>query len=166
MSYRVAVLLVISTLAIMIIPGAGLSTQNSPETEVELIEVQNLSADGRVARERNVPILMLVSQVTCPYCDQIKQEILHPMLAAGDYQGELMMRELHIDSGAELKDFQGRAVERRQFAHGYNVYLTPTLLFLDSKGRELTKRMVGINTPEMYFYYVDESIKAAINALP
>jgi len=135
------------------------------EQLVELTEARDMSADGKLARRDGMPILLLVSQLTCPYCEQIKREILHPMVVAGDYKGELLIRELYMDTHGRIRDFKGQYVDNGQFAHGYGVYLTPTLLFLGPDGRELTKRMVGINTPEFYFYYVDQAIQSAIAAL-
>ena len=135
------------------------------EQMVELTEARDMSADGKLSRKDGMPILLLVSQLTCPYCEQIKREILHPMVVAGDYRGELLIRELYMDTHGRIRDFRGRYVDNSQFAHGYGVYLTPTLLFLGPDGRELTERMVGINTPEFYFYYVDQAIQSAIAAL-
>ena len=149
--------------------GAGTALEGESEEHhsqlVELTEARDMSADGKLAREGGMPILLLVSQLTCPYCEQIKREILHPMVVAGDYRGELLIRELYMDTHGRIRDFKGRHVDNSQFAYGYDVYLTPTLLFLGPDGRELTKRMVGINTPEFYFYYVDQAIQSAISAL-
>ena len=135
------------------------------EQMVELTEARDMSADGKLSRKDGMPILLLVSQLTCPFCEQIKREILHPMVVAGDYRGELLIREIYMDTHGRIRDFKGQYVDNGQFAHGYGVYLTPTLLFLGPDGRELTERMVGINTPEFYFYYVDQAIQSAIAAL-
>jgi thioredoxin-related protein len=149
--------------------GAGTALDGGIEEgfahSVELTEARDMSADGKLSRKGGMPILLLVSQLTCPYCEQIKREILHPMVVAGDYKGELLIRELYMDTRGRIRDFRGRYVDNSQFAYGYGVHLTPTLLFLGPDGRELTKRMVGINTPEFYFYYVDQAIQSAIAAL-
>jgi len=149
--------------------GAGTARDGEIEEDytqlVELTEARDMSADGRLARKGGMPILLLVSQLTCPYCEQIKREILHPMVVAGDYRGALLIRELYMDTHGRIRDFKGRYVGNSQFAYGYDVHLTPTLLFLGPDGRELTKRMVGINTPEFYSYYVDQAIQSAIAAL-
>ena len=41
-----------------------------------------------------------------------------------------------------------------------------TVLFLDDRGRELTKPMIGINTVEFYGYYLDAAIDTARQHLP
>lgn len=43
--------------------------------------------------------------------------------------------------------------------------MTPILLFLNHTGREIDKRMLGVNTIEMYSYYLDESLAAALKAV-
>ena len=75
------------------------------------------------------------------------------------------MREILIDPGQRLKDFQGHSRQAAKLAGDYAVDLTPTLLFLDAGGRELTGRMVGINTLEMFSFYLDEAIAEAGKAL-
>ena len=143
---------------------AGRDTGANPPAR-ELATTRDLKADAAEAARRRSPILLLVSQEECPFCWQIKREILNPMVLSGDYDDRLLMREIFIDDGFLLRDFQGREVEGGEFALRYGVSLTPTLLFLDPEGRELTEKMVGIQTPEMYFLYVDAAIGAALERL-
>ena len=75
---------------------------------------------------------------------------------------KVLIREIYIDLGAQVKDFSGIVRESSSFMLDYDVYLTPTLLFLDDEGRELTERMVGIQTPEMYLFYVDRAVANAL----
>jgi thioredoxin-related protein len=111
-------------------------------------------------------ILLLVSRQDCRYCHLIKEEIIHPMMLGGDFKNQILIRELFIDEGETVVDFQGRKRTAIDFMHDYQVYVTPTLLFLGMDGRELEKQMTGINTVEMYWYYLSESIRAAIRKLP
>jgi thioredoxin-related protein len=137
----------------------------SGDSQVRLVEAKDLSADARLARSGEMPILLLVSQDHCPFCTQIKRDILRPMIISGEYEGRLLMREIFIDLGSRIVDFTGDERDSSQFTGSYGVYLTPTLLFLGPDGKELTERIVGIQTPEMFFYYVDKAIQTAITAL-
>ncbi|MEW7979030.1 MAG: hypothetical protein AB2813_04300 [Candidatus Sedimenticola endophacoides] len=67
----------------------------------EITKVTDLAADAR----HGLPILLLVSQDHCPFCVQIKRDILRPMLLAGDYRGQILIRELYIDPGVSVLDF-------------------------------------------------------------
>lgn len=131
-----------------------------------LVEVKDFSKDAVLARRGKMPILLLVSQDHCPFCIQIKKEILSPMVVSGEYQDRLLIREIFIDLGTRVRDFSGKVVDSGTFTLGYKVYLTPTLLFLDPDGNELTERIVGIQTPEMFFFYVDRAVQEAIEAFP
>ncbi|WP_260291074.1 thioredoxin family protein [Sedimenticola hydrogenitrophicus] len=125
----------------------------------------NLQADGEIARKGRKALLLLVSREECSYCIQIKREVIGPMLRSGDYDDRLLIRELRLDGVSTVIDFQGVARDSHNVAYDYKASVTPTLLFLDADGKELTAKMVGIQTPDMYYYYVDQSIQEAIEAL-
>ena len=127
--------------------------------------VRDLGADARLARERGLPILMVVSQHHCPFCDLLREEVLLPMVRSGDYVDRVILRELFLDGEQQLRDFDGRSVGPEALADRYRTFLTPTLLFLDPRGKELTDRILGINTVEFYGYYLDASILEAYTRL-
>ena len=122
---------------------------------------ENFAALGDRARSGHMPILLVVSQEDCPYCELLKREILEPMLISGEYDGRVLIRELLIDSALPVRDFDGQAITPDALAQRYRARLTPTVLFLDDRGRELTKPMIGINTVDFYGYYLDAAIDAA-----
>ena len=122
---------------------------------------ENFAALGERARSGRMPILLVVSQEDCPYCELLKREILEPMLVSGEYDGRVLIRELLIDAELPVRDFDGQAVAPDALARRYRARLTPTVLFLDDRGRELTERMIGINTVDFYGYYLDAAIDSA-----
>lgn len=162
---RLAGLIRLSVCAVLAVVTFGLPAAETDYPNVVIPEGVDFSEDGRRALAEGRVIMLLVSQEHCPYCVQIKEQILHPMILAGDYQDQLLMREIFIDLDRSAIDFKGIEREVRDLAMQYGADITPTLLFLDSEGKELAERMVGINTPEMYFYYVDESIKQALEVM-
>ena len=91
----------------------------------------------------------------------MKREVLHPMELGGAYKNRILMREILIDMGLQITDFQGRMQDAAVFSHGYGVHLTPTLLFLDPPGNELVQRIVGINTVELFSFYLDAAVNEA-----
>jgi len=120
---------------------------------------------GKTAKDKNVVILISVTQEHCPFCRKIKEEILKPMLLSGEYGDKVLIRELSIDPGETVTDFEGNERMAADFADGYQVWVTPTLLFLGPDGTEMTQRMLGVQTVEMYGYYVDQSIEQALQRL-
>lgn len=111
-------------------------------------------------------LLILISQPNCSYCRLIEDEILKPMQASGRYKDRLLFRNLIINDGRHLTVADGRQLSANKFALRYSSSLTPTLLFIDPRdGSELTDKMIGINTVDMYGYYVDKAIDKAYRQL-
>ena len=52
-------------------------------------------------------------------------------------------------------------MRRGDLASRFAARVTPTLLFLDPFGAEIAPRIVGVNTIEMFGYYVDKAIETA-----
>jgi hypothetical protein len=97
----------------------------------------------------------------------MENEILSPMVKSGEYDDRILIRKLQIDEARDIKDFLGNTVEPSEISDAYNARLTPTLVFLDYKGQEKAKKMVGINTVELFGAYldaeIDELVKSIIN---
>ncbi len=134
-------------------------------SEIPIIRVRDFHALAQRARRERRVIMLLVSQTDCPYCHLLKEEVIRPMILGGDFRDEILIREMAMDEGEQIVDFQGKTKEAADFAHDYGVFVTPTLLFLGPDGRELAKQMTGVNTIEMYYYYVAQSIHRALNRL-
>jgi thioredoxin-related protein len=58
-------------------------------------------------------------------------------------------------------DFQGNRVAAAEFSQRYAVYVTPTLLFLDSRGEEAAERILGINTLDFLMLYILDAAESA-----
>jgi thioredoxin-related protein len=133
--------------------------------EAKIIRTNNFHALAEKAIQEQRIIMLLVSQADCPYCHLVREEVIRPMILGGDFRNEILIREMFMDEGETVVDFQGASVDAADFAHGYGVFVTPTLLFLGPDGKELARQMVGVNTIEMYYYYVDQSIRTALKNL-
>ena len=130
--------------------------------EVRVPVAQDLQQEGQGARAGRLPILLAFSASECPYCEDLEEEFLEPMLLSGDYADKIIIRKLELDNGSRVRDFSGRSVEASELAHGLRVFVTPTILFVDADGRELAQRMIGINTLEMFGGYLDGCIDTAL----
>ena len=131
----------------------------------EIIETTDLAQLGKNSVETKRPILLLISQEDCPFCVRLKREILNPMVLSGDYDSRIIMRELIIDSMVEPRGFDGYELDASIIASEYGINVTPTMLFLGPDGRELTKRIIGINTVELFSFYIDQAIDKAVKKL-
>ena len=125
----------------------------------------DLAADGRESARRAVPLLLAVTRVECGYCATLKREILRPMIIAGDHPERVLIRELNLDSTSSITGFDGRPASCWSVANGYGALFSPTVLLVGPGGTELTDRIIGLNTPEMYGWYLDRAIETATRVL-
>jgi len=125
----------------------------------------DLGREGRQAEEACVPLLLEFAAEYCEYCTLLEEEVLNPTLLNRDYDQRVLMRKLVIDRSGKLRDFDDTPVNATELANRYKVFVTPTLLFLDSQGRELAERMVGVMTLEFYGGYLDQAMDASTDKL-
>ena len=127
----------------------------------EIPLVDDLAALGRTAGRRRLPIVLLVSRSDCSYCMVIKDEVLNPMMKSREYDDQALIGELMLDAAAPLRWFDGDQGNRDELASRFEADVTPTLLFLGPDGAELAPRIRGINTVELFGFYVDRAIGTA-----
>ena len=125
----------------------------------------SLASDAQSSIETQRPIIVFISQHGCQFCQLLRDQVLHPMIRGGQLNANAILREVSLDAGFTLHDFAGKAVGGSAFAGRYDAEITPTLLFLDGKGRELTDRIVGISNIEYYGFYLDKAIASATSAI-
>jgi thioredoxin-related protein len=125
----------------------------------------DLQREGRQAEQACMPLLLEFSAKDCGYCTLLEEEILNPTLLNRDYDRRVMMRKLMIDRFNKLRDFDGSPVRAAELADRYRVFVTPTLLFVDSQGKELAERMVGVTTLEFYGGYLDQALEVSRSRL-
>ena len=127
-------------------------------------EVKNLAIESQQAIAQDKVYLLYISRLACPYCARLEKNVLHPMLNSEDYDVQVELRELSWEGG-QVIGFDGKAHQSLEIINRYAVVGTPTLLFLDSSGEELTQRLIGYHSEDFYWHYFDEAIEKAMNRL-
>ncbi len=138
--------------------GSGLEAASVPLAT-------DLYREGRQAEQACIPLLLEFASSECEYCTLLEEEVLNPTLLNRDYDRRVLMRKLLIGHSRKLRDFDNTEVNADELASRYRVFVTPTLLFVDSQGRELTERMVGVTTLEFYGGYLDQAMDASSDRL-
>ena len=152
----------------LILIGAFLSLAASgqpPQAPMVLPLAENLYRDAALASRRNLPIMLVFTGLVCSYCEDLEALFIRPMLLSGEYTDKIIIRKLVVDNHSRVIDFSNQRVVTSALAGEYGVYVTPTILFVDSAGHQLAERMVGINTIELYGGYLDQCIDTALLAL-
>ncbi|MCU7830232.1 MAG: thioredoxin fold domain-containing protein [Candidatus Thiodiazotropha sp. (ex Myrtea sp. 'scaly one' KF741663)] len=140
----------------------GLACFGSLQAEYASIPLaDNLRELADKAKQQQSPIMLMFSQYHCEFCELMKTEVLDPMQLSGEYENQVVMREVMIDPGEMITNFQGKREAASIFADRYGVFVTPTLVFLDTNGKESAERILGINTIDFLLFYIEEAIETA-----
>ena len=133
--------------------------------DVTIQAVTDLESLGELARDRNLPVLIMFSQEECPYCTIMEEGYLKPMLRNRGYTDKVIIRQIRIDSFKTLTDFDGSRIEPDHLTSRYRAWVTPTLVFLNNKGEELAPKLVGIGTEGFFAGEIDNAIELALTRM-
>lgn len=158
----VKILVIISALAGLGIFNVSAGSHPPPVEVTAALDLHSVSVE---AQKKNLPILLVFSASDCSFCELLENEILKPMILSGDYYDRVIIRKVVMDDESTLRDFDGEEVSMEDFSDRYDIFVTPTMLFLDPAGLELSERLLGINTVEMFGGRVDRAIELSLEKL-
>jgi thioredoxin-related protein len=140
-------------------PSASQTFADSSNSAIR--SVTDLAQDANLARSQGLVILIEFSNDDCEYCRLLENEFLEPMSINQEYREKVMIRSLALNGDRLITGFQGESISASQFASKYQVMVTPTMVFLDTNGNELSEKLVGIWSLDYFGSYIDERIDAA-----
>lgn len=140
----------------------GLITPAASFAANGLVHAKNFRADSLLAAKRRVPILVLFSTPTCPYCAVVKRDYLVPMQKDPAYRDRVLIRELTVNSNAVLTGFDGKPTTEAAFAAAAKVFVVPTVMVFDPRGEPVGEPIVGLLIPDFYFGYLEAAIEAGL----
>jgi thioredoxin-related protein len=138
-----------------------LSYKTAAVTTIKVKQINNLQVETQLAKEKNLPLLVLFSLSHCPFCKLIKEDFLIPMIISGDYKDKIMIREMNIEENPDIIDFSGITKSSYVFAKEMEISLFPTMVFVDYQGCKLAQSIKGINTPSLFGGRIDDAIDEA-----
>lgn len=140
----------------------NVSVQNAYADGIEVPLVSDLQQDGIQAMEKGIPVLIEFSMHGCPFCEQVEEEVLKPMLISGQYVNKAIIRKMVLDDDNQLTDFNGQKISYDEFALRYAIDVVPTLVLMNGEGKALGLRMRGVTTIDFYGIYLDQAIDQAL----
>ncbi len=159
------ILLALSGLTLAQYSDSGYEEPDELLPKVNIVELTDFQQTLSEAKRDGKIILLEMSATDCGYCRMLEAEIIKPMLRSGDYDKNVLIRRLHIDSYDLMKNKYGKDSTPTEIARELGVYVTPTLLFLNGDGIEVSKRILGVNTLEFYGGYVDQALEEGLQTL-
>lgn len=97
-------------------------------------------ADAKAAGKKAV--LFMYEQEGCPACRYMKQNVLNRIDVQNLYHAHFVSFTVDIHGAVPLKDFSGRDINEKALAARAKIRATPTFVFHDLSGAEIT-RVVG-----------------------
>jgi thioredoxin-related protein len=140
------------------------NTSQSYAAQSSIIAVNNLQIDAALAKEQGMLLLVLVTLPSCSACEFVKENIVEPMIAAGDFDNVAVVRELSLQAYS-ITDFDGNNIDANDFAHRYSAEFAPSMLFLSADGDQLHKPIIGMSSRDYYGFYLEEAIAKSIKRL-
>lgn len=128
---------------------------------VEVVALANLPADMALAKQKNIPILLLLHSQGCTYCHYVIEDHLRPMVLSGQYTQRALIRQLAADEALDLIDTSGQRVSARDFARSLQVRFYPTIVFLDAEGKPMQERLVGVANIDLYGTQLEHALQRA-----
>lgn len=141
---------ILSTLAIVALFNLS-SCTNDSFAKTRVAELNDLQTLAQQAKQQQLPIMLLFSAKWCDYCIVLKQEVLDPMMLNGMYEGKwLYIRQVSVDDSTPLKNLDGSLIKKGDWAYKMSADLTPTVLFIDSNGKQVADPIIGISEITLY----------------
>jgi len=121
----------------------------------------DLHADGIEAQRAGLPIVLFFYSRTCPYCREVEEDHLRPLLAENARHPRFLFRAVDINASRPLTDFTGQATNQQMFSRQQSVALVPHLRFVGPDGAVLAPDLVGLTLRDFYGGYIEEAIAQA-----
>ena len=141
----------------------GLPVMAAGQADVPLTD--SLKTESREATNRKVPIMLLFTSPECHYCERVKNEFLGPMVTDPAYRNKVIIRQVEVGSDWKLVGFDGKKTTHGAYAAGQKVFMVPTIKVVDAQGKELSKPIVGLLTPDYYFGYIESAIDEGLEKI-
>lgn len=121
----------------------------------------DLRADGQLARQQRLPIVLFFHSTTCPFCREVEDLYLVRLQKENEKMPQFLLRTVEISRTSALVAFDGSRTDQRAFAKQQGVMLVPHLRFLGPDGETLAPDLVGLTSRDFYGAYLEGSIKSA-----
>ena len=132
----------------------------SPVFSADLTAVRNLAEQCRGAQSKEKVCVVYVSQPGCPYCARMEKEVLGPLQKVPWLMESIELFELGWEF-QQVAGFDSQWVSGSELMAALQVSGAPTLVFLDGEGNPLTDPILGYQSPDFFWFYLERAIDLA-----
>lgn len=105
-------------------------------------------ADAKAAGK--IGLFLFFEMEGCPYCKLMLERIFNQKRVQEWFNDKFLNLAIDIYGDVEIRDFDGVTTPSKFFSEHRKVYLTPTMIFFDLKGKEIYRRTGSLKTPEAF----------------
>jgi len=127
-----------------------------------LAYADDLAAIAADAAARRVPLMIVYTEASCPWCTRAKRDYLVPLQARGPLASKVIVRVVDVSTDRSLRGFGGEETTHREFGRLHQVTRVPTIMILDPRGESLAQPIVGLLSEDFYRLYLEQAIEEGL----
>lgn len=135
-----------------------------PSADNPLPIANNLQALGQVALKENIPIAILFASKGLRSTERLKDEAILPSLFSGQFDGYVLMSEIHINDDRSTIDFYGDETPNIDFKDMYNLSSLPVVIFVNGEGEVIHEQLLS-GAYDFYYHYLKQFINESLTTL-
>lgn len=121
---------------------------------------ENLANQCQSAEERDKVCVVYISQPGCPFCARMEREVLGPLQKVPWLMESIELVELGW-AFESVVGFGDQRMTGPELMTELGVSGAPALLFLDGEGNALVDPILGYQSPDFFWFYLERSIERA-----
>lgn len=115
------------------------------------LNMGDLKAEAAEAKaEGKKAILVMFEQEGCPGCRHMRTQVLNRKDVQDYYRANFANLSFDIWSSVPIRDFASREQTEKQYAQAIKIKGTPTFVFYDLAGHEISRVFGVVETPEEF----------------
>lgn len=153
-------ILALGVVSLNMLFGSAAQAQSRIDS-VRLAAATNLHTDLREAQASGRVLVVLYATRSCPWCARVRAEHLGPMSRSPEDQKRVLIREIDIESDAQLIDPDGERTTHRGYAQSQGIRFVPVTAFPVANKRSAAESIVGFPAADFFGAYLEQRIAAA-----
>lgn len=124
-------------------------------------ELTDFNWVAQQARADNIPIMLLFTGPNCEFCSQLETFTFNPMLRGGKYEGYAMYMRKVSDQYQTIQFNAHETILKRDLARMYRADISPTVIFVDSRGVPVADPLIGALDVQLYLGLIHQRLNLA-----
>ncbi len=106
----------------------------------------DLGEELQTARDEGKKGILLFFEIdSCPFCIRMKRRLLSRPEVQELFGKAFLRYSVDVEGDVEITDFQGKTMRQKDFSLDHRVRGTPTMIFYDLEGKEVTRYVGAID---------------------